>query len=220
MYNIGAFNTDGFDVAGKNVWIHDCNIWNDDDCIAVKSMNKNGNNAQCSENMLFERINASGLGLTIGSIGSSINHDCVRNITFRDCKMENTFKGIYLKSRSGIGTGEISNILYENIEIDSPTQWAIWIGPQQAIYKNECNLLWPFLGKCPVPNNVTFSNITLRNISINSPKISPGIILGNVTNPMKNITFDNVYVKNPSLIPNGNKYYRCENSEINIKGNT
>ena len=23
-----AFNTDGFDVSGKNVWIHDCQIWN------------------------------------------------------------------------------------------------------------------------------------------------------------------------------------------------
>jgi polygalacturonase len=31
-----AFNTDGFDVSGRNVHIHDVRIWNDDDCIAVK----------------------------------------------------------------------------------------------------------------------------------------------------------------------------------------
>lgn len=38
--------------------------------------------------MLFERINASGVGLTIGSIGSST----VRNITFRDSVMQSSYK--------------------------------------------------------------------------------------------------------------------------------
>jgi polygalacturonase len=79
IIDMTAFNTDGFDVTGKNVWIHDCSIWNQDDTIAVKDG---------SENMLFERINASGVGLTIGSIGDST----VRNITFRDCYMPNTYK--------------------------------------------------------------------------------------------------------------------------------
>ena len=35
VIDITAFNTDGFDVTGKNVWIHDCTVWNQDDCIAV-----------------------------------------------------------------------------------------------------------------------------------------------------------------------------------------
>ena len=79
-----AFNTDGFDVSGRNVWIHDCNVWDQDDCIAVKGT---------SENMLFERINASGIGLTIGSIGNSV----VNNITFRDSYMYHTWKVKLLK---------------------------------------------------------------------------------------------------------------------------
>ena len=29
-------NTDGIDPSGKDIWIHDCNILNDDDSIAVK----------------------------------------------------------------------------------------------------------------------------------------------------------------------------------------
>lgn len=37
-YDITAYNTDGFDISGENVWIHDVDIWNDDDCIAVKRM--------------------------------------------------------------------------------------------------------------------------------------------------------------------------------------
>ena len=28
VIDMTAFNTDGFDVSGKNVWIHDCQIWN------------------------------------------------------------------------------------------------------------------------------------------------------------------------------------------------
>ena len=96
-------------MTGKNVWIHDCTVWNQDDCIAVKDG---------SENMLFERIEASGLGLTIGSIGSSV----VRNITFRDCHMHKTVKGIYMKFRALHAPGSISDILYENIVIDSPEQ--------------------------------------------------------------------------------------------------
>lgn len=74
LLDLQAFNTDGFDITGRNVYMHDLNIWNDDDCISVKDG---------SENMLFERINASGLGLVIGSIGSSK----VKNITFRDSYM-------------------------------------------------------------------------------------------------------------------------------------
>jgi hypothetical protein len=58
-----------------------CNlkVWNQDDTVAVKDG---------SQDMLFERVTASGVGLTIGSIGSST----VRNITFRDCNMYDTYK--------------------------------------------------------------------------------------------------------------------------------
>ncbi|CAF1056545.1 unnamed protein product [Didymodactylos carnosus] len=140
LNELTAFNTDGFDVSGTNVWIHDCNIWNDDDCIAVKQQDSNSIQSSCSENMLFERINASGVGLTIGSIGPFEAHSCVRNITFRNCTMYNTFKGFYLKSRPGEEghTGEISDVLYENIQINNVSQWSIWIGPQQAGFKGAC----------------------------------------------------------------------------------
>ena len=125
LLDLTAFNTDGFDVTGKNVHMHDLDIWNDDDCIAVKDG---------SENMLFERINASGLGLVIGSIGKSR----VNNITFKDSVMNSTYKGIYLKTRwydaehpVNRTLASISNILYQNITINSPQQWAIWMGPAQ-----------------------------------------------------------------------------------------
>merc|ERR1712005_66802 len=73
LIDLSAFNTDGFDLSGKDVWVHDCSVWNQDDSFCVKDN---------SENFLFERVNASGVGLTIGSIGGG---STVRNITFRDC---------------------------------------------------------------------------------------------------------------------------------------
>ena len=196
-----AFNTDGFDVTGRNVWIHDCTVWNQDDCIAVKVNNIESNMNRCdifkdnSENMLFERITASGIGLTIGSIGNSI----VNNITFRDCYMHHTWKGIYLKFRDGdVSTGgRISNVLYENIYMDSPEQFAIWLGPAQQSDSSDlcaahpCSLCWPQLeslgAECNMEQNFIYENITLRNITIVDPKFSygQGVILGNPVTPMK-----------------------------------
>jgi len=225
LNELTAFNTDGFDISGTNVWIHDCNIWNDDDCIAVKQQDSHSFHSTCSQHMLFERINASGVGLTIGSIGASNEHSCIRNITFRNSTMFNTFKGIYLKSRPENdlnATGEITDILYENILISNASQWSIWIGPQQAAFPGACSLLWPFLPEtsCPIPSNIQWNNIILRNITINHPQLSPGVIIGNLSNPMLNIVFDNVIVNQPGVRPWGTKYYACQGVQGFTQGNT
>jgi polygalacturonase len=166
--------------------------------------------------MLIERVEASGLGLVIGSIGGSI----VRNITFRDAYMHHTYKGIYTKFR---GSGLIQDVLYENIIMDAPEQYAIWIGPaQQAdsidICKADpCSLCWPEIpgAECHMPANASYVGITLRNITIINPKSSPGVILGSETNPMQNVVFDNVVVKNsPS------NYFVCKNANGIAKGTT
>lgn len=185
-----AFNTDGFDVFGRNIHIHDCNVWNQDDSFCVK----NG-----VENVLIERVHASGCGLTIGSISSH-----VRNITFRDIYMHHTIKGIYMKFRGG---GLIEDVLYENIVMDAPEQWAIWIGPAQQSDSDDvcaahpCSICWPDVPftKCVPPPNALYRNITLRNITINSPALAPGVIMADAkTSPMENVVFDNVVVHNPS----------------------
>lgn len=161
--------------------------------------------------MLFERINASGVGLTIGSIGSST----VRNITFRDCHMPHSFKGIYLKFRAG-DNGLIEDILFENIFINQPTQWPIWIGPAQQsdsrrlCSPHPCSICWPELpgAECNAPLSY-YKNITLRNIVIVNATKSPGVILANASTPMVDITFDNVVFKNPSLTPFNTSFYYC-----------
>jgi hypothetical protein len=203
LIDLQAFNTDGFDVTGRNVYIHDCYIWNQDDCISVKDG---------SQDMLFERITCSGLGLVIGSIGSSI----VKNITFRHSYMPNTVKGIYMKTRwsdaAPIGeAASISDIYYYNITIDNPEQYGIWIGPAQQTGQ-PCSLLWTKTKQatCSMSGYQTWSNIVLRDIFINNPKQSPGVLFGNSTNPMQNVVFDNVVVTNPGSVPWGDDFFYCE----------
>lgn len=212
LLDLQAFNTDGFDVTGRNVHMHDLNIWNDDDCVCVKDG---------SENMLFERINASGLGLVIGSIGNSI----VRNITFRDAILPNTFKGIYMKTRwedgPSTGSASISDILFENITIYNPEQWAIWMGPAQQTGQ-PCPLYWPQAkhSECLMSGFQTWNNITLRDVTIYNPVNSPGVLIGNASNPMKNVIFDNVVVVNPGVSPWGEAFYDCTSIEGVAKGTT
>jgi len=209
VIDMTAFNTDGFDVSGKNVWIHDCQIWNQDDCISV---------GDDSEHMLFERINASGIGLVIGSI----SHNTVNNITFRDSYMHHTWKGLYLKFRKAGGV--ISNVLYENIILDAPEQWAVWIGPaQQSVSSSLCNphpcsLCWPELAsygaECNMPAS-EFHNITFRNITIRDPQYSygMGVIMGSEELPMTNIIFDGVRVVGAEADESRANYYTCSGVE-------
>lgn len=219
LLDLQAFNTDGIDVTGNNVHIHDCYIWNQDDCVAVKDG---------SSNMLIERVTCSGLGLVIGSIGDSQ----VSNITFRDCYMPNTFKGIYMKVRWSDAAPKdmntdptaayIRDVTYENIVMDNPEQFAIWIGPAQQTGQ-PCSLAWPLLDRatCDVTGYNTWENIILRNITINNPLNSPGVIMGNATNIMRNVRFEDVVVNGDiPLDPFGEGYYECHNIDGYAVGST
>lgn len=218
IVDLTAFNTDGFDLGGcDDVWIHDSTVWNQDDCFDVKDG---------TSNVLIERVNASGLGLTIGSIAST-----VRNITFRDAYMHHTYKGIYMKFR---GAGHISDVLYENIVIDEPEQFAIWVGPAQqcdgcglsnvcSTDGGPCSICWPDVPgtKCGAPANAYYTNVTLRNITVNNPKIAAGVLLANETSPMVNLVLENVVVNNPAKTKTfGDDQYYCKNVNGKAIGTT
>eukprot|EP00039_Didymoeca_costata_P013631 m.210786 g.210786 ORF g.210786 m.210786 type:complete len:459 (-) comp15826_c0_seq12:994-2370(-) len=223
-------NTDGIDASGRDIHIHDCIVHNDDDSIAIKPQDSTGLFSTCSENMLIENMVLVGFGASIGSVPPHPNHNCVRNITFRNITMPKTGKGIYVKSNpscDGNSTAEISNILYENVYITEPRWWSIWIGPQQQhepgkALEDKCALDYPIQKHCPTQGCVDFRNITLRNIYVHQPLLSPGIILGNATNPMKNILFDNVVV---TMSGEAGKWpyknnYQCEYADVKITNGT
>ena len=217
LFNLNAFNTDGFDVAGRDIHIHNSRVWNQDDCFTVQPIGRNGINAQCTENVMVENISASGLGLTVGAIHPSRDHNCINNVTFRNAYMHHTFKGIYVKSGNSfdsLASAEMQGITFENVTMDSPEQVPIWIGPaQEGDSKGACSLLWPAFGKCPPPpKSMLFENITLKDILVRYPEQSPGIVLGNPERPMKNVLFDNVRVEpaNPDTKPWGKDFYKCQ----------
>ena len=96
-------------MSGKNIWIHHCKVWSQDDCFAVKGT---------SSNVLIENVEASGLGLTIGSEGGN---DQVTNVTFRNAYMDRTFKGIYMKFRD-VPEGQMATIQDDKYKIcESPS---------------------------------------------------------------------------------------------------
>jgi hypothetical protein len=131
--------------------------------------------------------------------------------------MPNTYKGIYIKFRNG--GGKISDVLYENVFMERPEQWPIWIGPAQQAdssnlcHGNPCSLCWPdvpFSTCNPVPNGI-FSNITLRNITIVEPQGgSAGVIIGSSEYPMQNIIFDQVVVHPDPKVWWGPDYWSCK----------
>jgi len=204
LIDLSAFNTDGIDVSGSRIWVHDVDIWTQDDCIAVKD----DHFGDLSSDMVFERVNASGLGFVVGSIHST--H--VRNITFRNSYLHQPVKGIYMKfaipffEQPG---GLVEDIHYENITMESPSQWPIWIGPaQQSDARNPCHpgpcsLCWPMLptSQCHMTDKSSFRNLVLRNIQINNPKISTGVILAADSNQMTNVLFEDVRVTQGKPVP-------------------
>ena len=109
-------NTDGIDPSGKDVWIHDSAVYNDDDSIAVKPTSRGGPFSNCSQDMVIENTVLTGFGASIGSVPPNVNHNCVRNITFRNISMPHTGKGVYVKSNptceaDGSKTSEITDIV-------------------------------------------------------------------------------------------------------------
>jgi polygalacturonase len=234
-------NTDGIDPNGEDFHVHDVVIDNDDDSIAVKP--SHGSDLYpCSRNMLFENLTLTGFGASIGSVPPHADVSCVRNITFRNVSMPGTGKGIYVKSNPECGSavdamgalvekrGIIEGITYEDIHIHRPFWWSVWIGPQQqhepgSALGRKCSLAYPLTSQCPTQGCVSFANITLRRVRIVDPLLSPGLILGNATNPMSNLLLDNVTVEfsrdRPlrGSLPWGREF-RCKHAGVRSVGGT
>jgi hypothetical protein len=89
--------------------------------------------------------------------------------------MHHTGKGVYMKFREDGGL--IKDITYENIVMEAPEQYAIWIGPAQQSDSSRlcaahpCSLCWPQMpfAKCNAVDSL-YENIMLRNITINNAK--------------------------------------------------
>jgi hypothetical protein len=61
---------------------------------------------------------------------------------------------------------------------------------------NPCSLCWPMipLAQCNVVDKSRYKNITLKDITINNPRRSPGVIMGDDETKISGLVFDNVLV--------------------------
>lgn len=196
-YPTFPLNTDGIDPAGENIHIHDVKITSFDDAVAVKPGHSNNQVATCAEKILVEDVTAIfGVGMTIGSVPPSSHHACVRDVTFRNIVSHYPIKSIYVKTNPGSGTGEIQNILYENMVINFPIWWNIYIGPQQQKQPGGAGpgcMFYP-LGGCETQPLIDMDNVVLRNITSQGGLLPPGIIRCNETNACTGFEFTDVQV--------------------------
>jgi len=102
-----------------------------------------------------------GVGMTIGTVPARPNFTCVKNVTFQNVTFHHPLKAIYIKQNpcgdrdAVIAPGEggiIANILYEDIQINNPVWWNVYIGPQQQHQPGDhskafCSMIYPF-GRC------------------------------------------------------------------------
>lgn len=109
IYNMRVYGvttlgeTDAFDVSGSNIWVHDVEVTNGDECVTVKSP---------ANNFLFESIycNLSG-GTAIGSLGLSTS---VKDISYKNLYMNNA-DACFLKTHGGSGT--VSSVTWDTVYI-------------------------------------------------------------------------------------------------------
>ena len=196
-------------------YIHDVKIYNDDDSIAVKpspagTVFVDGTKTDCTQNMFMENMELVGFGASIGSVPPTVDRKCIDAITMKNVSMPGTGKGIYIKSNGNDcldgKTSQLTNLHFEDFHIKDPWWYSIWIGPQQQNEPGsdlglDCALIYPLHdSQCPTQGCSDFENITLKNILIENPLMSPGVILGNETNPMRNLVFNNVTVTQDSSV--------------------
>ena len=145
-----AFNTDGFDVAGRNVHMHDLYVDAGDDCVA----NKGG------DDWLVENVRTKNcIAMTLGSEGND-----AKNVTFRNIVMERPMHALYVKNTR-------SNVTFENIVATDATSFAPMFGPKyQGISSHDsCSLRFPYFKGTTCAGSAVFQ-IAMRNVTITSKK--------------------------------------------------
>ncbi|KAA0164860.1 hypothetical protein FNF31_02182 [Cafeteria roenbergensis] len=185
-------NTDGVDVAGQGIWIHDCNVTNWDDSYCVKPQTLTGGGSiGCSQNITIEdSIVLFGVGASMGSVPPHLTVNCIRDVTVRNISFTAPTKTLYVKTNGGDkGTGIIENVHYSDIHAKDGFWYPVYVGPQQQKEPNGGgDGWWPPTQPRITVGNITFSNIQMEDVLWPQP----GVLRCNVTNPCRGIDMHDV----------------------------
>ena len=200
-------NTDAIDTWYWNgVSIHDCNLSEGDDNVAMDSYSQNVTIKHCTF--------GNGHGVSVGSYATS-----VKNVLVDSCTFTGTTNGIRLKSERGRG-GLDSTFVYSNITMTNvkyPFYITSWY-PSEP-YPATAQVASTVTSLTPSWNNITFKNITVTNSTY------AGIIYGLPEMYINNVVFDNVQIGATSTglvtnFVNGLTFKNCSSVTIpSNKGN-
>jgi hypothetical protein len=181
-------NTDGWDIAGRNVTVRRANVTNFDDALCVKPL-AGGNSpvaGPCARDYVWEdSVVQLGVGLSIGSVPPRADVNCVRNVTYRNITMTSPIKGLYVKPNPGNATGVtgvIDGVTYEDITMTGALWWSVYVGTQQQSQPGGgadtgCSFFWPLPNTtCPPQPRVPVTNLTLRNVRSVDALLSAGVL--------------------------------------------
>ncbi|XP_025829997.1 polygalacturonase-like [Agrilus planipennis] len=141
----GGHNTDAINVKGsENVYISDTTVYNQDDCLAVRS----------GKNIHFTRAFCSGgHGISIGSVGNRTNN-VVEDVYITDSTVVDSENGVRIKTVVN-ATGLVSGVTYDNITLRNITDFGILM---RGDYMN-------VPGPTGTPGNgVPILNVTITNV--------------------------------------------------------
>ena len=211
-------NTDGFDVAGRDVVIENVYVQNFDDAVAIKPANGHFKNAQCSSNILIRNAEVSySVGLSIGSVPPADGHNCVNGVVFDSVIMTNAIKAMYVKTNPGTdGTGEITNVTYSNIQVKNAFWYPIWVGPQQQDQPGNnsntgCSFFYPKVPRCPTQPLVPVKDIHFNNVTVSGALLMPGVVLCPSTVHCQGISMDNVHITGEYRLQDD---WSCANADL------
>lgn len=200
-------NTDAIDTWYWNdIDIHDCNLSEGDDNVAIDSYTKNISIHNCTL--------GTGHGISVGSYTVD-----VQNVNVDSCTFTGTTNGIRLKSNITRG-GNDSTFIYSNITMNN-VKYPFYI---TSWYDNE-----PYPASAQVAGTVTattpqWKNIIFKNITVINSTYG-GIIYGLPEMHIKNVVFDNVKMgaTNSGLVTNfvdGLVFKNCSSITLPVgKGN-
>ncbi len=198
-----GFNNDGLDIDSCNgVDINGCTFDVNDDCLCFKAgIGKDGMRV----NIPCENIKARNCKMVHGHGGIVMGSDTaggIRNIEVSDCQMQNTDRGIRVKSRRGRG-GTVENIMISNIEMQN-VSCPITMNLYYMCGVSDQNMDFTSSRKKQI---VSESTPILRDIKITNVKVegfhSAGIfLLGLPESPIENLVLENIQMtKAQNIVP-------------------
>ena len=171
-------NNDGIDLINtRHVLIRNSNISTGDDCIAIVSHGPSATYNITVENMDLQSTSA---GIKISAFEPHATGD-MHQMIFRNIRIKDSNRGICVAPRWGSGT--ISDLLFENMTIETRFYGLDWWGTAEPIH------ITGLSKAVDQPWTGSMRNITLRNIVATGEQ---GIIIRGNTSALRDIRLENV----------------------------